>query len=487
MPGPTAARVVARPRRKVLLTALLVCAALLASCAWVDDSGTAPVLNGSFDDGMLYWTTDAPRRIDFSTTTRTDGAGAMAKLIPLTDLPRMTLSHRVRTVPRAEQDQDYQFSAQLRSQSNATAVMTVVEDSGAERRAVEKRVELAAGNWQSVAVTVRPQASEAALEVSVSIVDARAQSALWVDEVEVQGPANAARQGCGATERGLPLCGVYVGGSVGLNEDPQAFEQRVGGRLAIRRTFFQADQVSQAVAIAREDLARGRLPWISFKFPASWEAMAQGRGDEWARDIASRLDRLDGPVWVAFHHEPEKDGNIALWRRTQERLAPIVRSTAPNVGYTVILMGYHQVDQTARGQLVDSASVLSLDNLWPDTTVDVLGIDPYNYYGVPGRSPDGPADLSTEYFQPIGAWAKRNKVAWAVAETGYTGATSAERPTWLEDTLRGLKANNGIALTYFNSQPANAVGDWALETPEQVDAYAEILATTARLELTSDE
>lgn len=476
MPDPVAVGRMLRWR--ATLIALLICAAAMASCARVVDSQTIPVLNGGFDDGTLYWTTDEPQSIDFSITADGDEAGGAARLLPLTNLPRMTLLHRVRSVPRVEENREYRFSARVRSESNATVVMAVVEASKEGEREIETRVELATDDWQSVTVSVRPQVSDASLSVSISTLDARARSTLWVDDVQVEGPTAATRQGCGTTERGLPLCGGYVGGSVGLNEDPADFEQQVGGRLAIRRTFFQADQVDEAVLTARADLARGRLPWVSFKFPASWEAMAQGQGDEWARDIASRLGDLDGPVWVAFHHEPEKDGDIALWRRTQERLAPIVRSTAPTVAYTVILMGYHQVDQ---GELVDGDSPYSLDNLWPATTVDVLGIDPYNYYGVPGRSPAGPADLTSEYFQPIGAWAERRSIPWAVAETGYTEATSIIRPTWLKETYRGIRANGGIAMAYFNSEPANAVGDWGLYTPDQIDAYAELLTLTTRL------
>ena len=47
---------------------------------------------------------------------------------------------------------------------------------------------------------------------------------------------------------------------------------------------------------------------MSFKLPHSWGEMAAGAGDAWAKNLAARFGRLNGPVWLAFHHEPEGDG-----------------------------------------------------------------------------------------------------------------------------------------------------------------------------------
>ena len=40
-------------------------------------------------------------------------------------------------------------------------------------------------------------------------------------------------------------------------------------------------------------------------------------------DIATKLSKLNGPVWIAFHHEPENDGDITLWTKMQARLAQV--------------------------------------------------------------------------------------------------------------------------------------------------------------------
>ena len=41
-------------------------------------------------------------------------------------------------------------------------------------------------------------------------------------------------------------------------------------QLGVRRTFWGRPDVYKAVSIATTDLAKGRLPWISFKLPHSW-------------------------------------------------------------------------------------------------------------------------------------------------------------------------------------------------------------------------
>ena len=117
----------------------------------------------------------------------------------------------------------------------------------------------------------------------------------------------------------------------------------MGQQLGVRRTYWGATQVDSAVKIAKTDLAAGRLPWISFKLPYGWADMAAGKGDAWIRDLATKLSKLNGPVWLAFHHEPEGDGDIKQWTAMQARLAPIVRSTAPNVAYSIVLTGWHQL------------------------------------------------------------------------------------------------------------------------------------------------
>ncbi len=271
--------------------------------------------------------------------------------------------------------------------------------------------------------------------------------------------------GCTYSARGLPSCGTYLGAAHGSNTDPAVLEAATGGRLGIRRTYWTASQVSSAVSVARNDLAHGRLPWISFKLPYAWADMATGAGDAWARDIATRLSALPGPVWVAFHHEPEGDGDITTWRTIQERLAPIVRATAPNVGYTVILTGWNELY---------GSSSYSLDNIWPrNVKIDVAGFDIYNQYGVVknGVMNTKGTDLKTAYFDKIAPWAAAHDVAWGLGETGYTDPASEVDPDWIKRTYGEMTALGGVAFGYFDTT-LNSVANWALSTDTKLQAYA---------------
>ena len=268
--------------------------------------------------------------------------------------------------------------------------------------------------------------------------------------------------------------------------------------MGIRRSYYQASQVSAAVDRARADLVAGRVPWLSFKAPASWAAMATGAGDAWAQDLANRLGGLPGPVWVAVHHEPEGDGPAADWKAMQQRLSPIFRAK-PNIAYTMILMGWNQFFANKADQ--------SLDVYWPGKQyIDVLGFDPYNWYDTSNSS--GAKNYTwtelREYYTKITAWLDatgNSEVKWAVAETGYTD-TAAAMPQngtapngkrvsalgsgadWLTRAYDDMKAMGGIALTYFNVSAAtnNEPADWTwpLNTTKTT-TYTRVLANSDRI------
>lgn len=275
--------------------------------------------------------------------------------------------------------------------------------------------------------------------------------------------------GAGVSSRGIPARGALVGAAVGGNTDPASFEKKVGRRLGVRRTYWGPDEVDRSVLTARADLARGRLPWISFKLPYSWSRMADGDGDAWTRDLALKLSRLPGPVWVAFHHEPETDGNIEDWTRMQEHLGPILRRVAPNAAFTVILTGYHEL----RG----GDPRYALDKIWPATAVDVVGFDIYNYYGTrteEGKTVAEPSDLRRWYFEPIGRWAAAKGVAWGLAETGLNDQAAERYPRLLLDTYRAVVDNGGVAFTYFNS-PYHSSSSWSITTRAKTDQFASVV------------
>lgn len=344
--------------------------------------------------------------------------------------------------------------------------------------------------WQDVEVEVTVGCRGAALDVSVVASTVTPGAEILVDVVKVEDlPANpgamtscrpvseaATTDGCWVDARGLPACGAYVGAAVGGNAPPEDFEAEVGSRLGVRRTFYGPHQVDWAVRTAEEDLGAGRLPWISFKLPHSWSEMAAGAGDAWAADIAARLDRLGGPVWIAFHHEPEGDGDIEEWVAVQRRLAPLVRQAADNVAYSIIVTGWHQLH---------GGPEYALDRLWPgDGLVDLVGFDLYNAYGnpTPGGTNLEHTDLAEVYFPYISSWTREHSVAWALAETGYTDAAAADDPEWLRRTYDDVLRFGGVALTYFNSALNSDVPlllDGGVKTAE----FADVLARSPKLEL----
>ncbi len=281
--------------------------------------------------------------------------------------------------------------------------------------------------------------------------------------------------GCAYSLRGIPGCGAYLGQAYGSNTDPTSLEADLGGRLGLRRTYFRADQVDSAVRIATTDLAAGRLPWVSFKLPHSWSDMTAGAGDAWVKSLVARFGRLDGPVWLAFHHEPEGDGPIADWRRMQERLAPLVRAEE-NLAFTVIVTGWNQLygDPT-----------YSLDAIWPrGVTVDVAGFDVYNQLGVvkDGKENTKGTDLQASYFSKLAPWAREHKVAWALAETGFTDKASLVDPDWIQRTYRQLIETGGIGFAYFNTT-LNSIAPWHLGTEAKVAGWRRAQVGTPLLPL----
>jgi hypothetical protein len=280
------------------------------------------------------------------------------------------------------------------------------------------------------------------------------------------GPSKAAEStltnGCTVSARGLPSCGAYVGATYKANADPTAWENSMGKGLGVRRTFW-GSSVNSAVTTAKADVSKNRIPWMSFRPPYSWTDMAAGRGDAWARDLATKMSAVPGPVWVAVAHEPENDGgDMQKWKAMQARLAPIMRAAAPNLGYSIILMGYHQLYGDAK---------YSLANTWPDTKIDIAGFDVYEKYGWKGFTTW--TDYDGGYFPRFQAWAKSKGVAWGLAETGYNDPAARASSTWMSGTYNALVANGGIAFSYFNTT-LNSKTSWALTLATKQAAFTAV-------------
>ena len=379
----------------------------------------------------------------------------------------------------------------------ALRVREVTGTAGAKARAT--RVVARPGRWTPVAVRITAVKPSSKLTLRFRAPRLPAGERILVDDLRValassastpadaptgstgstgstSGEAVAAKlsNGCGITARGIPTCAqsVYVGAAHGSNTDPAELEKKVG-KLGVHRTYFTSTGVDRAVKTAQADLALGRLPWISFKLPYSWSDMVAGRGDAWAKDIAKRFAALNGPVWVAFHHEPEGDGDIQLWRRMQERLAPIVRNNAPNVAFTVIMTGWNEFFGDAKYRLSE---------IWPrGVKVDVAGFDVYQQYGVvkDGKTTTKWTNFA-DYYQRISTWARSAGVAWGLAETGVTDKAAAARPSEINDTVKLMEQYGGIAYSYFDTS-LNSVAPWELKTDAKIKSFAKAISTAPTL------
>lgn len=440
------------------------------------------VANSSFEAGTTGWRTNGGASTPLSVVNGGVDS-ASAGQITTTASRNMTLNDSANTVTGAVAGSKYQLSAWVRSSSPVQAEVRVREVSGSQVTVHGQRARLAAGTWTHLTSEFTVGVGGAELDLNVIAWKAPAGSRFLIDLVSLrrlgstaESAESASRKlsnGCTVSARGIPECGAYFGGATGTNGSPASLEQEAGQPFGVRRTYWSGGQVSSAVRTASADLAANRLPWISFKLPYSWAQMASGRGDAWARDLAAQLGRLNGPVWVAFHHEPELDGNVRNWTAMQARLAPIIRSTAPNVAFTIIVTGWHQT----RGD----TGTYGLDKIWPkNTKVDLIAFDTYNYHGTPQSDRKSPADLRADYFEFLSRWAKARGLAWGIGELGYTDATATADPEWLTRTYKDLVELNGVAMAYFNSS-ANASGDWLVDTRMRRQQFVKVLRTSPYL------
>lgn len=462
-----------------------------ATAAPAAAGGPAGVVNGGAERGTSGWSlTSSPKaRLTTSATSRSgDRALRVRSARPGTVRLDGTAAPRATRTPAGSTTT---ARAWVRSAVRGQRVTLVARElrGGSWVRSERRAVTPVAGTWTRLRVPMTTTRARSTVELRLVVRSSGSRVRLLVDDADLVGrrtgagaaSPDAARagtltNGCAYSARGIPSCGAYFGAAYGSNTDPTAFESQVGRRLGVRRTFYNASGVDSAVRQARTDLAQGRLPWMSFKLPHSWEQMASGAGDAWATGLARKLAALDGPVWVAFHHEPEGDGDIAAWRRMQERLAPLVRRTAPNVAYTVVLTGWNQLY---------GASTYSLANLWPrGVKIDVAGFDIYNGFGEvkDGKKSTKWTEIDRDYFAKIQQWAADEGVAWGLAEWGYTDEAHQRDPDWIQTTYEKLVARGGVAAAYFNTE-LNSAGSWRIASASKRQDFADAIDGTAALRL----
>ncbi len=280
---------------------------------------------------------------------------------------------------------------------------------------------------------------------------------------------------CVRHRMGIPREGkTYLGAVVwGTSGNVETRERELGRTIRLHRTYYQARQIKGAVRDAKADLKAGRLSWMSFKAPLSWEKMARGEGNAWARQLARGLKSVPGPVWLAIHHEPENDkGNMRDWTRMQRQIAPIIHAKTNNVAFSVIYSGWN----TYGGGRNTVASK------WPgDKNIDILAINAYNDYGVPrsGRTGDKALRLRP-YYRKMARWSEKHGTAWAMSETGQSRAAAKRDPRWLDRAYHSMRRLGGAGLSYFDSS-GHSVTDWTLDDPIKFQRFRGLMKHSARL------
>jgi hypothetical protein len=472
-----------RPKKVMATVAVIPVIASLAFIA--PPTGAASntqqtMSNGGFEHGRTGWASGTARTRATVVKLGYHGGSAMRLTNRRSGPAILNSRSNVARSPRA--GQRYTITALVRSNQPGLRGRLVLRET-ANGRAVKNTAKAfrAYRSWHRVTMAATTRRAGTQLNVRFAVARLAKRKALLIDNVGVlkvlggstpnypaplpDRVAGKLTNGCAYTTRGIPgSCAAYLGSAYGGNADPTPWENSMTQQLGVRRTYYGASQVDKAVSVAKSDLAKRRLPWISFKLPYSWPDMVAGKGDAWVRDLSIKLSKLDGPVWLAFHHEPEGDGDIKQWTAMQARLAPMVRSLASNVAYSIVVTGYDQFF---------GADQYSLNNIMPkNTKIDLLGIDVYQRYGAPvnGKIKTTFSNLDRDYFAPTSAWAKAHDMAWGVAETGYTDKAAEDDPSWLSTTYNQLKARGGVAFTYFNSN-LNSTANWELGTAAKKSQY----------------
>lgn len=273
---------------------------------------------------------------------------------------------------------------------------------------------------------------------------------------------------------GQPAPGsVLWGAGVGGNDDPVArHESPAGTTMPLRRTFFQwRHRTGYMVDMARDDLAAGRLPWVSTKTPG-WSAMARGDHDAEIDQMLRALDELDGPVWLTIHHEPEGGAGInrpddpagpaahvAMNRRVRQRIDAL---GVDNVALAQVLMSYTWMDASGRNP----------DDWYAPGIYDIIGIDHYVEKEV---------TLVDDTWDEIRRWAAARNTDIAVGEWGMRGtdhAAGVRVREWYEAAADSHDDDGGarvVGIAAFDSGLNAPTGSWELRG-EQLRMFHQLMA-----------
>lgn len=247
---------------------------------------------------------------------------------------------------------------------------------------------------------------------------------------------------------------LYYGAVIDHRDSIRAFERQLGHPLGAHRNFHQASQVRQLIARARDDVAARRFSMLSIKPPGSWKSIADGAHNRWLDEILEGLAEIDAPMTFTINHEPENnmdnDENTPQWhKRMTEFVYARADKRAPRVHIIQILMQY-----TFRGGNGRNPAD------WLAPSVDLFGIDAYNYW-----EPGG----SVEWIS-FGKMVSRAQ-EWADGKPVVIGEYGVHddprRPgraaKWMRKAFRYARRHDVVAMNYFNTAPRGVSAPFTLD------------------------
>jgi len=220
----------------------------------------------------------------------------------------------------------------------------------------------------------------------------------------------------------------------------------------------------------------GRM--ITVRSSASWRTVATaGPGSSvyadivrWAQTIKSR----PGPIFFAYHHEPEASGSAgygtaADFVAAYRRVVSIFRAQ----GVRNVLYTWQMTDWAFRTSPSDARYATKW---YPgDSYVDVVGADIYNWSAC--RTSGGTWDELSAMAGPFLAFARAHGKQAALPELGSDA--DARRAQWLRNAHAYLVANRDVlaAVFYFNrgpTQAAHSACTWTLTQAAEQRAFGDM-------------
>jgi len=236
---------------------------------------------------------------------------------------------------------------------------------------------------------------------------------------------------------------VFYGAALPWPRSLPAWEDRLGRRLSVRRTYYDPRDARQLHERVREDRANRRLPHVSIKPAGSWASIAAGRHDRWLHQVLDPLRKQRIPVFFTLHHEPENDAggpgmSPSDFVAMQRRVIRIARNSCPNV--TVVPVLQHWTFDPRRSDAQPAQ--------WVVPEAAVFGVDLYN----PWSPTNGLAWRSfAAKAREVRRWARDTPMA--VAEYGCRAdpRNPGRAKRWMRDAFVHARDHNIVAMSYFNS------------------------------------